>query len=158
MSDLRRGPSRPRRGGFLSFEPGRKSKNPRLPGAEIISVYGPIGRTVSHTGWRPGEPASMSSTAKLRWQWPAGMATAEMAAALHGTSVRCNASVLRRLPNHLDVVDHLNDASHPGNRFLGKLLEVEARHLASEEKPTTIMLAPDSLKGQMRLTANSLFC
>ena len=39
----------------------------------------------------------------------------------------------RHLPDHLDVVDHLIDAFDPANRFLGKLLVVEARHLASEE-------------------------
>ena len=63
------------------------------------------------------------------------------------TCLRGEASAALVSPHHLDFVDHLNDACHPGNRFLGKLLEVEARHLALEEKPTTRMLAPNSLKG-----------
>ena len=66
-------------------------------------------------------------------------------------------SIAHRLPNHLNVVDDLNDACDPGNRFLGKLLEIEARHLASDEKPTTVILAPHPLKGQVWLTTNSLF-
>jgi len=60
-------------------------------------------------------------------------------------------------PNHFDVVDHLIDAVHPDNRFLGKLLVVKVWHLASEEKPTTVVLAPNPVKGQMRLAVNSLF-
>jgi len=51
----------------------------------------------------------------------------------------------------------LNDACYPSNRFLRKLLEVEARHLALEEKPIPVVLAPNPLKGKMRMTRDSLF-
>jgi len=51
----------------------------------------------------------------------------------------------------------LIDTFHLSNSFLGKLFVVEAGHLASQKEPTTGVLAPNSVKGQMWLTANSLF-
>ncbi len=69
------------------------------------------------------------------------------ATASWATCLRGEASAALASPDHLDFVDHLNDACYSGNRFLGKLLEVEARHLAFQEQPTTLMLAPNSLKG-----------
>jgi len=48
------------------------------------------------------------------------------------------------------------DVFHFGNGVMSKLLVVQSRHLASEKEPTTGVLAPDALKGQIRLTANSL--
>ena len=59
-------------------------------------------------------------------------------------------------PNDLDFVDYVIDMFHFDNGVMGKLLVVQARHLASEKEPTTGVLAPDPMKGQMRLTANSL--
>jgi hypothetical protein len=59
-------------------------------------------------------------------------------------------------PNDLDFVHHLGDAFHSSNRRLGKLLVVEAWHLAPENKRTLLEVAPNPLHGQMRLMANSL--
>ena len=88
---------------------------------------------------RPAHLTWISLTARVMPLTPATTSWA--------TYLRGEASATLASPNHLDVVDHLNDACHSGNRFLGKLLEVEARHLAFEEKPTILMLAPNSLKG-----------
>ena len=54
-------------------------------------------------------------------------------------------------PHHLDFIDHLTHTLHADDRFLGKLLEIEARHLPPEEQAAFVALAPNPLHSQMRL-------
>jgi hypothetical protein len=59
-------------------------------------------------------------------------------------------------PNHLDLVDHLPHSFHADDRFLGKLLEIEARHLSPKEQSPSVKLAPEPLHCQMRLMKESM--
>ena len=59
-------------------------------------------------------------------------------------------------PHDLDFVDDLPHAFHTNDRLLGKLLEVEVRHLSSKEQASLIELAPESLLSWTSLMKDSV--
>ena len=59
-------------------------------------------------------------------------------------------------PHHLDLVDYFPHSFHSDDRFLGKLLEIEARHLTPKQQSPSVEFAPEPLHRQMRLMENPL--
>ena len=62
-----------------------------------------------------------------------------------------------RLPEDLDLVDHLRHAVQPGNGGLRQLLQIEAGDLAAEIELPAVIFAPDPLHAQVRVVQNTVF-
>lgn len=60
----------------------------------------------------------------------------------------CWVAAYPRLPENLDLVDDLAYTVQPNHRRLGKLFQIETRHLAPKEKSAFLKLTPDPLHGK----------